>query len=49
MVDFDVDGLVRITFGPEDRRGSSDFAVYQVQGGKIVRLSDYHEVPILVP
>jgi branched-chain amino acid transport system substrate-binding protein len=49
MKDFDVGGLVKITYGPEDRRGSSNFAVYQVQGGKIVRLSDYQEVPILVP
>jgi branched-chain amino acid transport system substrate-binding protein len=47
--DFDVDGIVKITFGPEDRRGSRDFALYQVQGGKIVRITDYREAPILVP
>jgi ABC-type branched-subunit amino acid transport system substrate-binding protein len=49
MKDFDVDGMVKITFGPEDRRGSRNFAVYQVQGGKIVRVTDWREVPILVP
>jgi len=49
MKDFDVDGMVKITYGPEDRRGSQTYAVYQVQGGKIVRLSDWQEVPILVP
>jgi len=47
--DFDVDGMVKFTFGPEDRRGSRDFALYQVQGGKIVRITDYREAPILVP
>jgi ABC-type branched-subunit amino acid transport system substrate-binding protein len=49
MKDFDVDGMVKITFGPEDRRGSRNFAVYQVQSGKIVRVTDWQEVPILVP
>jgi ABC-type branched-subunit amino acid transport system substrate-binding protein len=47
--DFDVDGIVKITYGPEDRRGTRDFALYQVQGGKIVRITDYRETPILVP
>jgi len=47
--DFDVDGIVKITYGPEDRRGTRDFALYQVQGGKIVRITDYREAPILVP
>ena len=49
MKDFDVDGMVKITFGLEDRRGTRDYAVYQVQSGKLVRLTDWREVPILVP
>lgn len=49
MKDFDADGMAKITFGPEDRRGCRDYAVYQVQRGKIVRVTDYQEVPILVP
>jgi ABC-type branched-subunit amino acid transport system substrate-binding protein len=49
MKDFDIDGLAKITFGPERRRGTRDYAVYEVQGGKIVRVTDWREVPILVP
>jgi ABC-type branched-subunit amino acid transport system substrate-binding protein len=49
MKDFDAAGMVKITYGPEDRRGCQTFAPYQVQGGKIVRVSDWREVPILVP
>jgi ABC-type branched-subunit amino acid transport system substrate-binding protein len=48
MQDFDVDGMVKFTFGPEDRRGDTSCAVYQIQGGKIVRVSDYRDVHILV-
>jgi ABC-type branched-subunit amino acid transport system substrate-binding protein len=49
MKDFDVDGMVKITYGPERRRGSRNFAAYQVQGGNIVRVTDWQEAPILVP
>ena len=49
MKDFNAAGMVKITYGPEDRRGCQTFAVYQVQGGKIVRVSDFVEAPILVP
>jgi len=49
MKDFDVDGLAKISYGPEDRSGCSSFAVYKVQGGKIVRVTDWREVTILVP
>lgn len=48
-MDFDLDGMARFTYGPEDRRGTRDYAVYQIQGGKIVRSSDWREVTILVP
>jgi ABC-type branched-subunit amino acid transport system substrate-binding protein len=49
MKDFDVDGMGKITYGPENRRGDRYWAVYQVQAGKIVRVSDYQEVPIFLP
>ena len=49
MKDFDVDGIIKITYGAEDRRGSCNYATYEVQGGSMVRVSDYREVPILVP
>ena len=49
MKDFDVDGIMKITYGAEDRRGTRSYATYQVQGGNMVRISEYREVPILVP
>jgi hypothetical protein len=49
MRDVDVAGMAKVTYGPEDRRGVQRFAVYQVQGGNIVRVSDFVEAPILVP
>jgi hypothetical protein len=45
---FDVDGMAKFTFGPEDRRGDISLAVNQIQGGKIVRVSDYRDAQILV-
>jgi ABC-type branched-subunit amino acid transport system substrate-binding protein len=49
MNEFDVDGMVKVSFGPEDRRGTQRYAVYQVKDGKVIRLTDWKEVPILVP
>jgi len=49
MKDFNIDDMAKITFGPEDRRGSTSYAVYQVQEGKIVRVSEWREVPLLIP
>ena len=49
MKDFDVDGVIKITFGPEDRIGTRDYLVYQAQGGKIVRVSDWRDAPMLAP
>ena len=46
-MDFDVDGIVRITFGPEDRRGVTKYAVYQIRGKQRVRVSDYREIPMI--
>jgi len=47
--DFDMDGLVTITYTPEDHRGSDKIAIYQVQGGKIVRATDWRAAPSLAP
>ena len=49
MKDFDAAGIVKFTFGPEDRRGVQSCAMYQVQGGKIVRVTDWRDCPILWP
>jgi len=47
---FDVDGLVTITYNPpDDHRGSSKIAVYQIRGGEIVRISDWRDAPMLLP
>jgi branched-chain amino acid transport system substrate-binding protein len=47
--DFDVDGLVTIAYTPEDHRGSDKIAIYQVQGGKLVRATDWRAAPSLAP
>jgi branched-chain amino acid transport system substrate-binding protein len=49
MEDFDVDGIARISYPPEQRRGSRVAAVYQIIDGKVVRVSQWRETPILVP
>ena len=48
MQDFDAEGMGKFTFGPEDRRGSISLAVNEIQGGKIVPVSDYRDATILV-
>jgi branched-chain amino acid transport system substrate-binding protein len=49
MEDFDVYGLASITYKdrPSDHRGITQAAVYQVKDGRIVRLSDWQELPTL--
>ena len=47
--DFDVNGMAKVTFGPNDRRGVQGYALYQIQNEKIVRLSDRQQAPLLVP
>ena len=47
-MDFDLDGIARITFGPEDRRGVTKVAIYQVQDSNPVRMTDWKEAPSLV-
>ena len=49
MKDYDTYGVVKITYTPEDHRGSDRVAVYQIKGGKIVRVSDWRKAPMLVP
>jgi hypothetical protein len=49
MKDLDIDGLASITYRPLDYRGATKLAVYQIKGGKIVRVTDWREVPSLVP
>jgi len=42
-----VDGIIKVTYGPERRRGTLMVSTYMVQGGEMVRVSDWREVPIL--
>ncbi len=49
MKGFDIYGLATVTYNPDDHRGITRGAVYQVKDGKIVRVSDWQEVPKLVP
>jgi len=46
--DFDAEGLAKFTFGPENRRGDISLAVNEIEGGTIVRISDYRDAKILV-
>jgi len=45
MKDFDVYGLASITYKPGDHRGNTKKAIYEVQGGEQVRVSDWREAP----
>jgi len=45
--DFDVHGLATITYTPDDHRGVTKVAIYQVKEGKIVRVTDWREAPML--
>jgi branched-chain amino acid transport system substrate-binding protein len=47
--DFDVYGLCGITYTPEDHRGNTKIAIYEVRDGKLVRVTDWLEAPMLVP
>jgi branched-chain amino acid transport system substrate-binding protein len=46
MKDFDVYGLASVTYKPDDRRGITKMAVYEVRGEKLVRVSDWQEAPV---
>ena len=47
--DFDIYGLATVTYKPDDHRGITRGAVYQVKDRRIVRVSDWQEAPMLVP
>lgn len=47
--DFDAYGLATVTYKPEDHRGVTKVAIYQVEQGRIVRVSDWQEVPSVGP
>jgi len=44
----DVYGLATVTYKPDDHRGVTKVAIYQVRDGKIVRVSDWRDAPMLV-
>ena len=46
---FNVDGLATVSYKPDDHRGVTKVAIYQVKQGRIVRLSDWREVPSVTP
>ncbi len=45
--DFDVYGLATVNYKPDDHRGVTKLAIYQVRDGKIVRVTDWREAPVL--
>ena len=47
--DFDPLGIKKITYTPEDHRGSATVRMYQVQGGDVVPVTDWINGPMLVP
>jgi len=49
MRDFDVYGIWKVSYTPEDHRGTSAAAVYEIRDGKIIRVSDWRDMPMLIP
>jgi branched-chain amino acid transport system substrate-binding protein len=47
--DFDPLGIKKLTYTPEDHRGSAAVRIYEVQSGKVVPVTDWQEAPMLVP
>ena len=48
--DFDPHGMnKKLTYTPEDYRGTATVRIYQVQGGEVVPITDWREAPMLVP
>jgi ABC-type branched-subunit amino acid transport system substrate-binding protein len=47
--DFDPLGIKKLTYSPEDHRGSAAIRIYEVQGGRVVIVSDWQDAPMLVP
>ena len=48
MGDFDLQGIATVNYTNGERRGTRTVAVYEIQDGKIVRVSDWMTAPILV-
>ena len=48
--DFDPHGTgKKVTYTPEDHRGSPVIRIYEVQGGEVVPVTDWRDAPMLVP
>ena len=48
--DFDPYGVGRtVTYTPEDHRGTPEVRIYEVQGGRVVPVTDWVDAPMLVP
>ena len=47
--DFDVYGLKTFTYTPDSHSGSRVVAIYQVRDGKLIRVTDWTEAPVIVP
>jgi branched-chain amino acid transport system substrate-binding protein len=47
--DFDPHGIKKITYTPENHRGSAAIRIYQVQGSEVVPVSDWRGAPVLWP
>ena len=47
--DFDPLGIKKLTYTPEDHRGSATVRMYQIQGGEVVPVTDWREGPMLIP
>ena len=43
--DFDINGLATVTYKPGDHRGVTKVAIHRIEDGKIVRVTDWQEVP----
>ena len=49
MKDFDVYGIRKITYTPEDHRGSAAVRIYQVQSGVVIPVSEWRNAPMFAP
>ena len=47
MKDFDVNGMAKVSFGPEDLTDIQEYALYQTQNNKKIGLSDRQQAPVL--
>jgi len=49
MKDYDIYGIKKITYTPDDHRGSAAVRIYQVKDGNVVPVSDFKEAPVIMP